>query len=165
MTPDEAEQLALDLMEEHGLLHDGWSFAWSSGKRQLGKAEVRRVLDERTGEVIEVKKIRISRHLVDLNTAEVVRDTILHEIAHAIAGIKNGHNEVWREACRKIGAKPERLAGSEVRVASDPYRIVCTCCDSILDQRYRRVNPRQLQSGFCNHCGPKSKGKLEQQTS
>lgn len=86
-----AQQLALELMREHDLLADGWRFAWSRGKRQLGAAQIRRTRNRRTGQVIEEKTIKLSRHLVALNGEDEIRDTILHEIAHALAGLKNGH--------------------------------------------------------------------------
>lgn len=36
---------------------------------------------------------------------EDIRDTILHEIAHAIAGNENGHNEYWKSIAKDIGVK------------------------------------------------------------
>ena len=34
-------------------------------------------------------------------------ETILHEIAHILAGCKNGHNHRWKEVCREIGGNAE----------------------------------------------------------
>jgi hypothetical protein len=41
---------------------------------------------------------------------EEIRDTLLHEIAHAIAGHKAGHGAEWKAVCRRIGAKPNPKA-------------------------------------------------------
>lgn len=161
MTLTEAKNLTLELMEEHGVIQDGWVFQWSNGKRQLGCAVVIKTKDRRTGKVTEQKRIRISRHLVELNDDDEIRDTILHEIAHAIAGLKNGHNHVWRAVCRRIGAKPKRLAGEEVRVVEPPYMLICKCCQKTLGKRHRRMTRKQLASRYCGHCGRASKGKLE----
>ena len=36
---------------------------------------------------------------------EDITQTILHEIAHAIAGIENGHNFYWKAIAQDIGVK------------------------------------------------------------
>jgi len=36
---------------------------------------------------------------------EDIEDTILHEIAHAIAGVENGHNSYWRDIAADLGVK------------------------------------------------------------
>ncbi|MFW6058814.1 MAG: SprT-like domain-containing protein [Phycisphaeraceae bacterium] len=160
MEAREARQLALDLMGKHGLLQRGWTFQWSRGKRQLGAAEVRRQRDPRTGKIIEQRTIKLSRHLVALNDEAEVRETILHEIAHAIAGVRNGHNEVWKSVCRRIGAKPQRLAGETVATVEPRYTIVCGRCDRSLGKRHRRVRPHRLARTYCAWCGRRSLGML-----
>lgn len=107
-----------------------------------------------------VKRIRLSKHLVAMNPEPVVRDVILHEIAHAIAGIENGHNHVWQAACRKVGAKPQRLADESIRVVEGRYAIVCTRCQAELARRHRKPSPKTLAQSYCKHCGRDSIGKL-----
>ena len=160
MTHAQAIQLALELMEQHGLLKDGWRFRWSSGKRQLGLCEIKHRRHPVSGESIEVKTIKLSSHLVTLNTDDEVRDTILHEIAHAIAGIDNGHNEQWKAVCRRIGAAPKRTAGPDVKVAAAPYSIVCGICRRDLGPRHRRIRRERLERLYCRDCGKASLGKL-----
>jgi len=160
MDLDQAEQLARDLMAQHGLTRAGWRFAWSGGKRQLGAAMIRKTKDPRTGRTTTVKTIRLSRHLVQLNEDDEVRDTILHEIAHALAGLENGHNAKWKAVCRRIGAKPRRLAGQHVATPPPRYQIVCGVCGRALGQRYRRIDPRRLGEAYCGSCGRISKGTL-----
>ena len=41
---------------------------------------------------------------------EQVKETVLHELAHAIAGVRNQHNYIWKHACIKLGCDPSRLA-------------------------------------------------------
>lgn len=160
MNQHQAQQLALDLMREHGLLADGWQFQWSRGKRQLGLCHIKRVWDARKLAYVETKMIKLSRYLVALNEEDEVRDTILHEIAHAIAGLKNGHNHAWKRVCRQIGARPERLAGNEVNMPEGRYSVICGQCDRTLQQRHRRPHPRRLRRGYCKVCGPSSSGRL-----
>ncbi|MBI1374282.1 MAG: hypothetical protein GC159_16320 [Phycisphaera sp.] len=148
-------------MTEHGLIADGWRFAWSNGKRQLGRCQIRRRRDPSTGKYVEIKTIKLSRYLVALNNDHEVRDTILHEIAHAIAGLKNGHNSVWKAVCRRIGAKPQRLAGEHITVVKGRYVLLCGCCEKELARRHRRIRPEALARSYCRHCGPESKGTLK----
>src|SRR5437879_2661559 len=66
----EVRKLALTLIAQHGL-HD-WTVAFNKRKRTLGLC--------RYG----VKAIELSVYLVDRNGEEEIRDTILHEIVHAL---------------------------------------------------------------------------------
>ena len=164
MDLQQAQQLALELMELHGVTDDGWDFRWSHGKKQLGCAQIRK-RKRSFGRVEEEKTIKLSRHLVALNDEDEVKDTILHEIAHAIAGIEHGHNEVWKTVCLQIGAKPQRLAGRDVKVVEPPYVIMCGNCDEVLAKRHRRIRKERLARSYCQRCGPKSIGKLKFQSS
>src|ERR1041385_8479007 len=164
MTLTEAQRLALDLMRHHGLLDAGWRFRWNSGKRQLGVCRVRRKRVAGSPGYVEVKTIGLSRNLVALNSDEEVRDTILHEIAHALAGVSNGHNRIWKEVCLRVGARPQRLAGEQVKIAAAPYVIVCGCCQKNLGRRHRLISPRRLSRIYCRSCGPLSMGKRQVRT-
>ncbi len=42
------------------------------------------------------------------NGIEACRDTVLHELAHALAPLDRQHGEVWKEKCVEIGAIPEQ---------------------------------------------------------
>lgn len=163
MTHREAQQLALHLMEKHNLLADGWRFRWNNGKRQLGVCRIRRKLVGGLEGYREIKTIGLSRHLVALNPDDEVRDTILHEIAHAIAGVHNGHNHIWKDVCRRIGARPHRLAGEQVKIAEAPYVIVCGSCSRQIARRHRRPSVCRLSNSYCRTCGPASMGKLQVQ--
>jgi predicted SprT family Zn-dependent metalloprotease len=37
-----------------------------------------------------------------------VRDTVLHEVAHAIAGNRAGHGPEWKEVAKRIGCSATR---------------------------------------------------------
>ena len=75
MNLDQAEQLALSLMREHGLL-PRWSFAFDRAERRFGSCNERK------------RRITLSAAIVRLNSESEVRDTILHEIAHALVGVR-----------------------------------------------------------------------------
>ena len=161
LTTEQAEQLAKSLMAKHGVTADGWRFDWSRGKRNLGETSIRQTRDRKTGKVKKIKAIRLSKHLVAMNPEPVVRDVILHEIAHALAGIENGHNHNWKAACRKVGAKPQRLADESVAVVKGRYAIVCGLCEEQLTHRHRKPALKTLNNAYCRHCGKQSMGKLD----
>ena len=68
--------MARRLMDDHGLT--GWTLAFVEAKRRLGDCHFRH------------RVIRISRTHALGGSKEQIRDTVLHEIAHAIAGRRGG---------------------------------------------------------------------------
>lgn len=161
LTLDQAQQLAKQLMQQHGVIAKGWAFQWSHGKSRLGEASIRKTRDPKTRKIKTIKTIKLSKHLVAMNPEPIVRDVILHEIAHALAGLKNGHNHIWQEACKRVGAKPQRLADEAVQVVPGKYSIVCGQCSQELGKRHRQSSPETLARTYCKHCGPGSTGKLK----
>ena len=80
------------LMDEHGLAD--WTLAFVESGRRLGDCNFRD------------RVIRIGRAHALEDGEERIRDTVLHEIAHAIAGPKAGHGPLWKATARRIGATP-----------------------------------------------------------
>jgi len=139
---NDAEKLARGLIAEHGL--GGWSFKFNHGKRTLGLCHYDR------------KRIELSMYFVARNDESAVRDTVLHEIAHALAGPKAGHGPVWRAKCLKIGAVPHRLDRDAV-MPKGYWRAQCPGCGE-RHSRFRR--PLRSRTYICRACGP-NKGKLK----
>lgn len=52
--------------------------------------------------------IAISNKVIDFMEDHEIIDVIRHEVAHALVGYGEGHNDIWKQACIKIGADPER---------------------------------------------------------
>ena len=88
--------MARRLMDDHGLT--GWTLAFVEAKRRLGDCHFRH------------RVIRISRTHALGGSKEQIRDTVLHEIAHAIAGREAGHGPLWKVTARRIGATPRAKA-------------------------------------------------------
>jgi len=133
VTHADAARLARDLMDDHGL-HD-WTFALDRARRRLGSCHVAR------------RRITLSGPLVALNDVDVVRDTVLHEIAHALTP-GDGHGARWRAACRRLGARPARCAEiGQVVLPPAPYALVCDDCGA----RYPRFR-RGRGTFLCGRC-------------
>jgi SprT protein len=125
MTLKQAEELAKRLMRLHKLPRE-WSFAFDRSKVRFGKCDYRR------------KQISLSRYLVELNGEEEVQDTILHEIAHALAPRGTGHGPVWRSLALSIGCNGRRCYGHEVARPTPKYRGTCPSCRRVI-YRHRRA--------------------------
>ncbi len=132
-----AADLAHKLIAEHKLRD--WSFRFNRGKRTLGLCDYSR------------KRIELSAYFVAHNDETAVRDTLLHEIAHAIAGQRAGHGPKWRAVCRRIGAKPERL-DREAVMPKGHWAATCPCCGEV-HRRFRK--PMLGRRYYCSYCGPK----------
>ena len=87
--------------------------------------------------------------MCELNGVDKVKDTILHEIAHAIAGYSAGHGQKWKDVCIQIGAKPERCYDSKTTNTPElKYKAVCGACGTI-HQKSRLVNKTAKRSCKC----------------
>jgi predicted SprT family Zn-dependent metalloprotease len=120
------------LLREHGL--DGWRIVADGAKTRAGVCRFGR------------RQIGISAPLTALHDEAEVRDTILHEIAHALVGPRHGHDAVWRAKAVEIGSSGERCTSPDApRVIGD---WVGRCPAG--HQRSRHRAPTRLVS--CGHC-------------
>ena len=89
-----AIDLATELMNAHGLV--GWRIKLDHARRRAGQCDYSN------------KTISLSRLYVRHADIDHIRDTILHEIAHALVGPRHGHDSVWRQKAREIGCTATR---------------------------------------------------------
>ena len=83
---------ALQLMDRHGLTD--WTIRFSAARRTIGLCKEKE------------RFIQLGRHHAANDPPEQVTDTILHEIAHALAETAAGHGPAWRKIALEIGATP-----------------------------------------------------------
>lgn len=69
------------------------------------------------------KTIELQGRYVKDNTVAQVTDTILHEIAHALAGHSAGHGSEWKMWAVRVGAKPESTADSATINCKRKYQL------------------------------------------
>lgn len=131
MNTNDAEALALLHMEEHGLFDEFWHFDFEDCKRSLGRCHYHK------------RKITLSKWYVELNDEDDVEDTILHEIAHALCWNKygnrgTGHGVLWKQICRQIGARPERVHKGILEYPNNHYKYVDSCICGKTFKRHRK---------------------------
>jgi predicted SprT family Zn-dependent metalloprotease len=125
MTLTETRKLAELLMKRHKL-PPKWSFRFDRSKVRFGRCSYAK------------QEISLSSHLVKLNGEAEVRDTLLHEIAHALAPRGAGHGLVWRTVALSIGCNGQRCYGREVARPQPKYTGTCPTCGRVI-YRHRRT--------------------------
>ena len=138
MQLNDAKNLALELMKQHGLLVQGWRFEFDNAKRRLGACKHR-------GKIIS-----LSNGYVRLNDVSVIRNTILHEIAHALVGAGHGHDYVWRRKALEIGCNGHRTA-KDVSAPESKYEATCPACGHIHKRHRISQNTPKSSCGACSN--------------
>ena len=152
------EKLANELMSKSFTIKDiygnrktysakdlGYTFKWDNAKRRNGK------INYRTRE-ISLSKLRVEANLHQING--VVKNTILHEIAHAFSFQTygwngRGHCEKWRSIATQIGCSGERCTSGYESVESNKYTLLCNTCGK--ESKMHR-EPKLKRS--CGNCSP-----------
>ena len=153
MTPDDALTLLQAKMEEHGLVELGWNGKLDTAVRRFGACKYGK------------KRITLSRHLVTINTDEETLDTILHEIAHALAfeehGEDCGHDARWQAIAVRIGARPERTVDAEeVGQVAGSFFLVHSETGEVFRSYYQRPQERDLSETWIRGRRVETEGKL-----
>lgn len=137
MDRNDAQRLAHRMMVRHGL--HGWGFRFDRARRRLGMCDF-------TDRVIS-----LSGPLTDVNDVETVTDTILHEIAHALAGPGVGHGRQWKQIAARVGATPKACAAAG-STATLPRRWVASCPDCGRRYHRDRLTKKLRTRAYCSHC-------------
>ncbi|MFT3798121.1 SprT-like domain-containing protein [Microbacterium sp.] len=106
-------------------LDDSWTFAFDNAKRRAGACDYTR------------KRITVSRYLSARYDDETNRQTLLHEVAHALAGARAGHGPVWKRIARCLGYTGGTTHHGETAVELAPW--VGTCPVGHVVYRHRRA--------------------------
>lgn len=131
------QRLALELMQQHGLLAQGWRFGFDNPRKRLGQCNY------------VTRMITVSAHWAKVMPEEQIRETILHEIAHALAGSHAGHGPGWRAIALRIGSDGTRCASVPgVKIEEKPaWTGTCPACSKSVGQ-YRAP----LRVSACSDC-------------
>lgn len=128
--------IANEELERHGLAALGWRARLDHARRRFGQCRFR------------TRTISISAPLAELNDEARVRNTVLHEIAHALVGPAHGHDYVWHQKAREIGCDGKSRYDSQV-VVTPKGRFAATCsgCKQVF-YKHRLSRSR----GVCTKC-------------
>ena len=118
------------LLRQHGLAEKGWTFKWDTAKRRGGACHYR------------TKDISMSKYLVAMWPESEVTETLLHEVAHALAGSAAGHGRAWQIIARSIGSTGARTHSNEV--VQGRYVAICDHC-GVEAHRAHRMSPAMKQ--------------------
>ena len=158
MNLNDAKILAELLIEEHlsgkTSFSQGreWTFAWNNRKRAFGVCSYKHA------------QIQLSRVITATEEESKVEDTILHEIAHALAGPAAGHGFKWQMVARSIGATPKAsAAGSEATNEAIAPTWVMVHGNKIVKPYLRKPNAKTFEqvAGMWLRGRPETKGELQ----
>ena len=127
-----AEHLARRLMKKHGLAD--WLLRLDNAKRRAGMCKH------------STKTISLSVPLVRIRSDDNVRNTILHEIAHALVGPGHGHDYVWRRKAIEIGCDGKRCF-TDAKIEG---KWVAICVHGNRFSRHKRPRKNTTYSCLCD---------------
>jgi len=130
--------LGFNLLKEHNL--EDWIFVVDNAKGRGGLCRYK------------TKTISLAEGFILHANAEEIKDTILHEIAHALVGHENGHNYVWRNKAIEIGCTGERC--HSVKFSTPNYILKCSKdCGFKANRQRVKVSSLQRNGSYCGRCG------------
>ena len=123
-----AETLARSLIAEHA--PDGYGFGWDRATQRFGQCRY----DQRV--------ITLSRVLTPMRDDDAVRQTVLHEIAHALTP-GTGHGWEWKAQAYRLGVRRPTARHAEPNVKV-PARIIGQCQRCGVRIERQRVPKRKM---------------------
>jgi predicted SprT family Zn-dependent metalloprotease len=157
MTIQSVEKLANDLMSKKFTIQArgerltysakdlGYTFKWDNAKRRNGKINYGK-------REISLSKSKVEANLDKVNG--VIKNTILHEIAHAFCYQTygrngRGHCQKWRSIAKQIGCSGERCTSGYESVKNSKYTLLCSTCG-----KESSMHRKPKLSRSCGKCSP-----------
>ena len=139
MNLEKTRHLAIKLMRQHGL--KDYTFKWDRAVRRFGCHNGK------------MKTITLSRPLTQHESNECrIRNTILHEIAHALDYKQRGysnHDNTWKRLSKSIGCTGTRCSSMDGVNMSMVMKWVATCPRCEEQVYYARQKKRGTACGSC----------------
>lgn len=110
-------------------------------------------------------QFEISKKAFEEATADSLRDIVLHECAHYIAtkrtGQNHGHDEYFKNICRRIGTSAENTTikatfkkEDNIGKPAHKYSIFCKTCNKEIGNRDKMCPVlRDIDNCYCKKCG------------
>lgn len=91
--------------------------------------------------------IEIATYFAEKNPQATVIDTLLHEIAHALAGPGHGHDNYWKGIAISLGAEPTACAtDGSIETKPSDWAGDCRSCGKV---HYKYKTPSRLGGWRC----------------
>lgn len=139
--------LARELMNQHGLQF--WNLKLDSAKRRCGQCRY------------STRTLSFSRGYLTLNSESDIRDTILHEIAHALVGPGHHHDAYWQGKAKSIGCNGMRCASEHVKMPEGRYHGICLDCGRRFEAHRKPNLTRTYSHTDCRRAGKVNRGRIE----
>jgi hypothetical protein len=123
------------LIDAH--LDASWSFGFDNAKRRAGQCDYTR------------KRITVSRYLAARHDDDENHQTLLHEVAHALAGADAAHGPRWKAVARDLGYVGGVTHKGETATELAPWIGRCPAGHTA----YRHRRPSRATS--CVKCAPR----------
>lgn len=153
----QARAVIVSLMDETGLLAQGWTFRWDNGRNRYGACKY------------GPKQITLSKYLVALNPEEMTEEVARHEVAHALTPLvpvrrngrivqykSQGHGPAWKANARRLGIAGDRCHSGET--VQGRYVGTCEGCGAEFN-RHKMTQAARRGGQFHTECGP-TRGKI-----
>ena len=127
-------ELAAAEMQLHGLTQQSWTVKYDHARARAGRCKHR------------AKVLSFSRNLIARGSPADMRNTLLHEIAHALAGPRHGHDRTWRALALRIGCNGNQCHNMELASAKWTYQCSAGCWHVA---RFKR----SYTGATCKQCG------------
>ena len=118
-------------------LDASWTFGFDNAKRRAGLCDYTR------------KRITVSRYLTARYDDDTNHQTLLHEVAHALAGASAGHGPRWKRVALDLGYVGGTTHAGETATELAPW--VGTCPAGHVAYRHRRAT----RPTSCAKCAPR----------
>ncbi len=136
-----ASQLLRDTLNQHGLSEWKGSLSLLENNSWVGLCDYKK------------KTIFLNAFAVDIHPDDEIKDTVLHEVAHALVGENHKHDSIWAAKAEEIGAR-----STPCNMFSIPSHVVDAICsghvvelieETIKVPKYR-VTRLQDECPFCH---------------
>ena len=123
------------LLWKYNLYKKNWTFSFDNAHCSGGQTWVHQ------------KKITLSKKYVERVNISDIKDTLIHEIAHALVDPKSNHNDIWRNKFISIGGSGRIYCKCFEKLSDFKWKYSCKKCDLSQGYCYRKYKI------WCYHCG------------
>jgi SprT protein len=139
MNLSDVQNEAQELMNKYGLPEQGWTFGFDRAKTRCGCTDYER------------RRITVSVPYVTdptVSQGDIV-NTILHEIAHVLAGYEAAHGVYWQTIAKLIGCDGQ-TCNANWRGAPCKFRLLCWCGRVNVGRHIIQERLKRKRCAYCN---------------